>query len=486
MGYLGIDLGTSAVKISYLDEEAKIQQSVSRSYPISYPKEGWAEQNPEDWWTAILSGIAEIVETDSYQGIRAIGVGGQMHGLVVLDADEQVIRPAILWNDTRTSAETTYLNQVIGQSALLEETGNIAYAGFTAPKLLWMKKQEPEQYQKIRHILLPKDYIVFRLTGQFATDYSDASGTLLLNVRQRTWSQKLLEICQLDPVVLPRLLESSDLAGESRKELNQAWKLEKPALVVAGAGDNAAAALSVGAVEEGDCNISLGTSGTVFMPARRFLQDEKSSLHAFADASGQFHLMSCTLSAASCYKWWMDQILEKPESTTLSTKEAVRHQALYFMPYLMGERSPLNDEAVRGAFLGLSPRVNWQHMIYAIYEGVAFSLRDCVEIAKSMGLAIDQVSLVGGGSKSAIWAQMMANVLNRPLLLPEGERGPGHGAALLAYACYHKLPIGRLAKDQARFSKTYRPQAEEVPYYEKKYRRFQKLYPALRDFYQQG
>ncbi|WP_071705180.1 xylulokinase [Murdochiella vaginalis] len=483
MGYVGIDLGTSAVKISYIDEEARILLSITKDYPICYPEEGWAEQNPEDWWDAIRQGMQEIVDAEVFTGLDAIGFGGQMHGLVALDVRGEVIRPAILWNDTRTAKETAILNTELGKEVLLKETGNIAYAGFTAPKLLWMRTHEPERFAKIEHILLPKDYILYRLSGEFSTDYSDASGTLLLNVAQRKWSKRMCDFCGVRPSQLPTLHESGDCVGKLRDEWCTLWGLDKAPDIVAGAGDNAAAAVSVGVVEEGDCNISLGTSGTIFMPTNRFLQDEHASLHAFADAAGKFHLMGCTLSAASCYKWWMGNVLQRPENTSLSTEESVRHHPLYFMPYLMGERSPLNDEDVRAGFLGLSSRSNWEQMIYAIYEGVAFSLRDCMAVAKNMGVTVNKASIVGGGAQSRIWCQMIANVLQIPIAKPAGECGPGYGAALLAMAHKKGRSVREVAKQYATFEEIFTPQPEEIPYYEEKYRKFSQLYPLLKDFY---
>lgn len=483
MGYVGIDLGTSAVKISYINEEAEILHSVTKDYPIGYPEEGWAEQNPEDWWNAVCEGMQEITDAKDFSGLDAIGLGGQMHGLVALDEYGTVIRPAILWNDTRTAKETATLNTVLGKDVLLKETGNIAYAGFTAPKLLWMRTHEPEQFAKIEHILLPKDYILYRLSGAFSTDYSDASGTLLFDVRQRKWSKRLCGFCGVRPSQLPTLHESGDCVGKLREEWCTLWGLDNVPEIVAGAGDNAAAALSVGVVEEGDCNISLGTSGTIFMPTNQFLQGEHASLHAFADASGKFHLMGCTLSAASCYKWWMGGVLQRSESTSLSNEESVRHHSLYFMPYLMGERSPLNDEDVRAGFLGLSSRSNAEQMIYAIYEGVAFSLRDCMAVAQNMGVTVKKASIVGGGAQSRIWCQMIANVLQIPIAKPAGECGPGYGAALLALAHKKGRPVREVAKQYVAFEEIFTPQPEEIPYYEEKYRKFSQLYPLLKDFY---
>jgi len=483
MGYLGIDLGTSAVKISYVNKKLEIVKSLIKAYPIYYPQDGWAEQNPDDWWLAIETGIEELISGENFTGIEAIGVTGQMHGLVPLNKAGKVIRPAILWNDTRTAKETEFLNKEIGKVVLLQETGNIAFAGFTAPKILWLKNNEPENFHKIEHILLPKDYIVYKLSGEFSTDYSDASGTLFLDVASRKWSKKMCEICSVKEQMLPNLHESNEVVGELKPDLVSAWKLKKSPKIVAGAGDNAGAAISVGVVNEGECNISLGTSGTVFIPVNRFLQNSEAGLHAFADASGKFHLMGCTLSAASCYQWWLENILEKQEKVELSTELTYRHNSVYFMPYLMGERSPFNDETVRAGFLGLSSRTTWQHTVYAIYEGVAYSLKDCVEVAKKMGVNISKASIVGGGSKSDIWCQMIANVLQIPISKPAEECGPGYGAALLAYSCVSKLSVSEAAKQKAVFEQTFYPQQDEISYFDYKYKKFSKLYSLLKNFY---
>ena len=313
MYYIGIDLGTSAVKLLLMSGDGKILNVVSREYPLMFPKPGWSEQNPEDWIRETFAGIRELTADCDRAQIAGIGCGGQMHGLVALDAEDRVIRPAILWNDGRTEEETSWLNTEIGKARLSELTANIAFAGFTAPKLLWMKKHEPENFAKIRKIMLPKDYINYCLTGVHSCDYSDASGMLLLDVKNKCWSKEMLEICDLTEEQMPRLFESFDCIGTLLPEVAAELGLREDVKVVAGAGDNAAAAVGTGVVGEGGCNISLGTSGTIFISSEHFGVDPNNALHAFAHADGGFHLMGCLLSAASCNKWFCEDILGRTD-----------------------------------------------------------------------------------------------------------------------------------------------------------------------------
>ena len=350
MYYIGIDLGTSAVKLLLADERGDIQKTVTKEYPLSFPKPGWSEQDPADWWEAVQSGIPELIRHIDKSEVRGIGCGGQMHGLVVLDEADRVIRPAILWNDGRTAEETAWLNTVVGRERLSERTANIAFAGFTAPKLLWMKKHEPERFARIKKIMLPKDYINYRLTGVHACDYSDASGMLLLDVQHKCWSREMLDICGVSAALLPRLFESFEVIGTVKPELAPALGLPSGVKVVAGAGDNAAAAVGTGTVGDGACNISLGTSGTIFISSDHFGVDPNNALHAFAHADGSYHLMGCMLSAASCNKWFCDELLKTrnyaAEQVDL-TDEKLGSNRVFFLPYLMapsttrthGERS---------------------------------------------------------------------------------------------------------------------------------------------------
>ena len=309
MLFIGIDLGTSACKLLLVGEDGTIQNEVTKEYPLSFPHPGWAEQRPEDWWDAVVTGVPELLRGFDANDVAGIGSGGQMHGLVALDEHDHVIRPAILWNDGRTFKEVDYLNNVVGKDRLSELTANIAFAGFTAPKLLWMRENEPENFKKIAKIMLPKDYLTYKLTGVHACDYSDASGMLLLDVAHKRWSPEMLDICGVSEGQMPKLFESWQPVGMLTAEAAQTLGLPADVVVCAGAGDNAAAAVGCGAVGGGKCNISLGTSGTVFITSDTFGVDKQNALHSFAHADGGYHLMGCILSAASCNKWWSEEVL---------------------------------------------------------------------------------------------------------------------------------------------------------------------------------
>ena len=313
--YIGADLGTSALKLLLVNVDGEIIKTVSRDYAISYPNPGWSEQNPEDWWNAFVCGVKELISGLNSCDIRAIGVGGQMHGLVTLDKDDTVIRPAILWNDGRTDKQTDYLNTVVGKETLSSLTANIAFAGFTAPKILWMRENEPQKFARISKIMLPKDYINYKLTGVHCSDYSDASGMLLLDVKNKCWSNEMLEICGVTRQQMPKLFESYEMVGSLLPTVANQLGLNTNIIVVAGAGDNAAAALGTKTVTNGACNISLGTSGTIFIANDNFSVDKYNALHSFCHASGTYHLMGCILSAASCNKWFCESVLKTDDYT---------------------------------------------------------------------------------------------------------------------------------------------------------------------------
>ena len=433
MYYIGVDLGTSAVKLLLMEESGKVCNIVSKEYPLYFPQPGWSEQNPEDWFAKSMEGIKELTAGVDKSKVVGIGVGGQMHGLVTLDGKDKVIRPAILWNDGRTGEETDYLNQVIGKARISKLTANIAFAGFTAPKLLWMKKHEPDNFQKTDKIMLPKDYLVYRLTGSFATDVSDASGMLLLDVKNRCWSREMLEICGIREEQLPTVHESCEVVGTLKPEIAQELGLPVQVKVVAGAGDNAAAAVGTGTVGDGQCNISLGTSGTVFISSKNFGVDENNALHSFCHADGNYHLMGCMLSAASCNKWWSEEILKTKDFA--KEQEAIQklgENRVFYLPYLMGERSPHNNPDARAVFFGMSMDTTRADMTQAVLEGVAFGLRDSLEVARSLGVRIERTRICGGGAKSALWKKIIANVLNLKVDVLENEEGPALGGS---YAC---------------------------------------------------
>ena len=457
----------------------------TQTYPVSYPHPGWSEQNPEDWYAAALRGLEQLLAGQDASGVCGISFGGQMHGLVALDAHDNVIRPAILWNDGRTEEETQYLNEVIGKEKLSAWTGNIAFAGFTAPKLLWMKKHEPENFAKISKIMLPKDYLAYRLSGAFSTDFSDASGMLLLDVKNRRWSREMCDVCGISEQMLPTLHESYEVVGTLRQEIADKFGL-KDVKIIAGAGDNAAAAVGTGVVGEGGCNISLGTSGTLFVSSASYKEDKVNALHSFCHADGGWHLMGCILSAASCNSWWVNGILQ---STDYKKEEAglddfLGKNDVYFLPYLMGERSPHNDVTARGAFIGMRPDTTRGMMTLAMLEGVTFALRDCLEAAKKNGAVIPRTKLCGGGAKSKLWRKIVANVMNLPVDIPQTEQGPGFGAAMLAMVgCGEYQTVQEAADAIVRVKETVLPDSDIAAQYEERYRHFTKLYPALKGLF---
>ncbi len=479
--YIGIDLGTSSVKLLLVTAKGDVLNSVTKEYPIYYPESGWSEQNPEDWLKASTQGLDELLKGYDKSAVKGLSVGGQMHGLVILDEQDNVIRPAILWNDGRTQRETDYLNEVVGKKNLSKYTANIAFAGFTAPKILWVKENEPENFEKISKIMLPKDYLAYKLTGVHATDYSDASGMLLLDVKNKCWSKEMCEICSVKAEWLPTLFESYAPIGKVRKE----YGLEN-AVVTAGAGDNAAAAIGTGTVKNGDCNVSLGTSGTVFISQDKFAVDENNSLHSFAHATGKYHLMGCILSAGSANKWWAENVLETKDfsSEQGGLDPILGENDVFFLPYLMGERSPHNDVNARGAFIGMRADTTRKQMTLAVLEGVAFALRDCIEVAKTDDLKIESTKLCGGGAKSKIWKTVIANVLGVPVSVLNVEEGPAYGASILAMVGANEYPsVDEAVKAIVNVKETVYPTVALTEKYEQKYRKFQKLYPALKDVF---
>lgn len=486
MLYIGVDLGTSAVKLLLMDREGKIQKIVSKEYPISFPHPGWSEQRPEDWFQAVMEGMKELIEEIDKSQIGGISFGGQMHGLVILDQEDQVIRPAILWNDGRTFEECDYLNYEIGKERLSRYTANISFTGFTAPKILWVKNKEPENFARIAKIMLPKDYIAYRLTGVHCTDMSDASGMLLLDVKNRRWSKEMCEICGIREEMLPQLFESYECVGTLKKEIADQLGVPAGVKVAAGAGDNAAAAVGTGTVGEGMCNISLGTSGTVFISSKTFGVDRHNALHAFAHADGNYHLMGCMLSAASCNKWWMEEILGTEDYGKEQQKIfKLGENHVYFLPYLMGERSPHNNPNARGTFIGMTMDTTRADMTQAVLEGVAFALRDSLEVAKSLGICLERTKICGGGAKSPLWKRMIANILNLKVDVIESEEGPALGGAMLAaVACGEYGSVEEAAERIVKIVDTVEPEPELVARYEERYQQFKEIYPACRPLFE--
>ncbi len=487
MYYIGVDLGTSAVKLLLMEGSGKICNIVSNEYPLSFPKPGWSEQKPEDWWDAVVNGIKKLVDGYDASQVAGISFGGQMHGLVILDENDNVIRPAILWNDGRTTKEVDYLNNEIGKEKLSEYTANIAFAGFTAPKILWVKANEPENFKKIAKIMLTKDYIAYKMTGVHSCDYSDASGMLLLDVKNKCWSKEMMEICDVKEEQLPKLFESYEVTGNLTAEVADTLGLTTNCKIAAGAGDNAAAAVGTGTVGDGGCNISLGTSGTIFISSKEFGVDRFNALHSFDHADGNYHLMGCMLSAASCNKWWMDDIIgtqdyaaeQKPISD-----DKLGANNVFYLPYLMGERSPHNNPDARAMFVGMSMDTTRADMTQAVLEGVAFAMRDCYEIAKDLGINITETKICGGGAKSPLWRKIMANVLNINVNIIESEEGPGLGGAMLAaVACGEYASVQEAADKIVKVVGTEKPDPALAARYDERYAIFKEIYPTVKPLY---
>ena len=465
--YIGIDLGTSACKGILTDREGTILGEHSVSYPVSSPFTNWSEQSPEDWYDAAVE-ILRVLARGREKDVKGVGIAGQMHGLVLLDEHDEVLRPAILWNDGRSTEQTAYLNSL---GVLPDYTGNIAFPGFTAPKILWVKENEPELFARVSKICLPKDYLAYRLTGVFSSEYSDAAGMLLLDVQNKCWSSEMCEICGITQDMLPTLYESYEATGR----LKQEYGLPN-AVLCAGAGDNAGAAIGTATLRDGDCSISLGTSGTIFLPCDEFNTACGTALHNFAHANGKYHLMGCILSAASCNKWWIKDILDTGYGDPATPDYG--KTGVYFLPYLTGERCPHNDVNARGAFVGLSATTSREDMSLAVLEGVAYALRDCVEAG---GVRIDHAVLCGGGAVSKVWQTVLANVLGADIYLTKSEQGPSMGGALLAMtACKEYASVYEAA--DAIVEKTLavkcEPHLQQV--YDRGYETYKRLYPALK------
>lgn len=486
MLYIGVDLGTSAAKLLLMDAEGQIKNIVSKEYPLYFPHPGWSEQSPEDWFAQTMEGIKELVAEVDKSDVAGISFGGQMHGLVTLDEDDSVIRPAILWNDGRSQRETEYLNEVIGKDKLSEYTANIAFAGFTAPKILWMKANEPENFARVAKIMLPKDYLAYKLSGTFCTDVSDASGMLLLDVKNRCWSKEMMEICDISEDMLPKVFESYEVVGTLKKDIAEELGLSDSVKVIAGAGDNAAAAVGTGTVGEGRCNISLGTSGTLFVSSKKFGVDEYNALHSFDHADGNYHLMGCMLSAASCNKWWSEDILKTEDfAAEQADIQKLGENNVFYLPYLMGERSPHNNPKARAMFIGMSMDTTRADMTQAVLEGVTFGLRDSLEVARNLGIQIERTKICGGGAKSPLWKKIVANIMNMKVDVIESEEGPALGAAMLAAVGCNEYPSVEAAAEKiVKIVDTIEPEADLVAKYEEKYQKFKQIYPTVKGLYE--
>jgi xylulokinase len=480
--YLGIDLGTSGIKAVLVDETETVRASHTEALEVSRPHAGWSEQNPEDWWQGTLRALDALAASDpaGMAAVQGIGLSGQMHGAVLLDEAGEPLRPAILWNDTRCEAECRELEESF--PSLRQITGNPAMPGFTAPKLLWVRKHEPDIFARTNTVLLPKAYLRYRLTGEMIEEMSDASGTLWLDVGGRAWSEAALAATGLSMGHMPRLVEGSDPAGRLTAALCRRWGMTAAPVLAGGAGDNAAGAVGLGAIRPGSAFVSLGTSGVLWATTDRFRPNPEATVHAFCHAlPGLWHQMGVTLSAAACLAWWSGVAEEKEASLLKALPEVpTAPSPVTFLPYLSGERTPYNDGAIRGAFIGLSQDTSRAALTQAVLEGVAFSFRDCLDALRSAGTVITEADVIGGGSRSGTWITILASVLGITLhRLADGEHGGAFGAARL----------GRLAatgEDRVALCTPPRRVAAIAPVpalqeaYEARLIHFRALYPALR------
>lgn len=483
--YLGIDLGTSAVKLLLLDRDGKIIKTVSKEYEVNYLNGNWAEQNPEEWWSAVCYGLKEILDENIKEELKSISFSGQMHGLVVLDEEDKVIRPAIIWCDQRTEEECIELNSL---PWLGKVTGNQALTGFTAPKILWLKNNEYENFQKIKKIMLPKDYIAYKLSKIHGIDVSDASGTLILNVLERKWAEEMIEYLGIREENLGKVFESVEVIGNIDKEIARSFGINEDVKIVIGGGDQAVGAVGVGAIKEGIISVALGTSGVVFSSTDEYSADKNYRLHSFCDANGKYHQMGVMLSAAGAFKWWVEDVNESKDYkyyNEIAEKIEVGSKGLFFMPYLIGERTPHNDSNIRGSFIGLTYNHKKGEMTRAVLEGVAFALRDSFELLKEMSIKIEKIRVSGGGAKSRLWKQILADVLGKTVVsIDSAAEGPALGAAILAAVGAKRYKsIEEACKEIINEVETCEPNLENMIIYDRGYKKFKSLYPMLKEFY---
>jgi xylulokinase len=475
---LGLDVGTGGARAVAVDEAGNVVAEASSEYPLHSPRPGWTEQDPEDWWEGAkeaLGNVAAEVEDE----IEGLGLTGQMHGSVFLDSEGGVIRPALLWNDQRTQAQCEKITEAVGEERLIELAGNPALTGFQAPKILWLRDEEPENYARVSSVLLPKDYLRLRLTGEHATDASDAAGTLLLDVRERDWSGEILDSLEIPLEWMPRVYEGPESTGELNEDIAEKLGLPPGIPVAAGGGDNAAAAVGVGVVERGLLSSSVGTSGVLFAASEGFTPDPSGRIHAFCHAvPGGFHLMGVTLSAGGSLSWWRDATgTDYDELVQAASEVPPGAEGLIFLPYLSGERTPHLDPQARGAFLGLTTRHGIPHMTRAVMEGVIYSLRDSLEIMRELDVPIEQVRATGGGARSTLWRQLQADIYGLPIHRTTADEGPAHGAALLSGVAAEVYRDVNEACSTVRLREEV-TEPERTRAYEEHYEVYRSLYPA--------
>jgi xylulokinase len=486
--FLGIDTSTTSSKALLIDEEGKVVVVAASPHTLQTPKPLWSEQDPREWWQAMSASIRKVLteSTIDAERIAAVGLTGQMHGLVLLDEAGEVLRPAILWNDQRTQAECEEIHARVGKERFIQISGNVALTGFTAPKILWVQNHEPEVYAKARHVLLPKDYIRFQLTGEYAMDKADGSGTVLFDLKSRDWSPELLAALGIDPAWMPPTFEGPEFTGCITKEAAEATGLKEGTPVAAGGGDQSAQAVGVGAVEPGVVALTVGTSGVVFATTPSALIEPEGRLHAFCHAvPGMWHFMGVMLSAAGSLQWYRDTLAPMDSFDDL-LKEAepvpAGSEGLQFLPYLSGERTPHPDPLARGAFIGVTIRHGRGHMTRAVLEGVSFGLKDSFTLIQNAGLGeIKQVRASGGGTKGALWRQILASVLESELVTVNTTEGAAFGAALLAgvgAGAWSDVPSACAAA--VKITGSTDPDPAQVEAYRKTYPLYRELYPALK------
>lgn len=499
MAYLlGIDIGTSGTKTLLIEESGKAVASATDTYPLSTPKPLWAEQEPEYWWQATVSTVRTVLRESgvSPAEIKGIGLSGQMHGAVFLDERRQVIRPSILWCDQRTGAECDWITQTIGKDKVVELTSNPVLTGFTAPKIVWLRNNEPEAYSRVRRVLLPKDYIRFRLTGEFATEVSDASGTSLFNVTNRRWADEMLDGAGIPRDWMPTAYESPEISGRITEETASLTGLKAGTPVVGGGGDQAAGAVGNGIVETGIVSSTVGTSGVVFAFADKPVVDPGLRVHTFCHAvPGKWHVMGVMLSAGGSLRWYRDTFaqaeIEQARAAGSEVYDILSAQAaeiepgcegLVFLPYLTGERTPYPDPNARGTFFGITLRHDKRHFVRSVYEGVAYGLRDSFEILKEMGVPISQVRASGGGARSEVWRQIQADVTGNEHVLINVDEGPAFGVALLAGVGTGVYPsVEEACRSTIEVTSSTKPDASAGAVYDRYYSVYRRLYPALKD-----
>lgn len=485
MSYLGIDVGTSAVKVVVIDDTQRCLAQASINLEISRPQPLWSEQNPEDWWQATQQAIATIAKnnSDALKQIKAIGLTGQMHGAVCLDSNNKVIRPAILWNDGRSHAECAILNN--HPANFQKINGNLVMPGFTAPKLLWLQRHEPESFARVHKVLLPKDYIRFCLSNDFAADLSDASGTSWLDVAKRCWSKELLAATDLTIDHMPKLYEGTEITGELRKDLATKWGITEPVAIVAGAGDNAAGAISIGVIDPHHAMLSLGTSGVYFVATDTYQPALTGNFHTFCHCiPKKWHQMGVILSAASCLSWWSAQTGHSEAELLTEAEHAADHGTTpIFLPYLSGERTPHNNPFAQGVFFGITHNSMRADLTKAVIEGVTFAMTDCQDVLGSSAANVKQISVIGGGARSQYWGQILATCLNKPLLYhDESLLGPSFGAARLALIAHQKASVAKIATIPVATA-TIEPDAAHRQFYLAKFAKYRKLYQQLKPLF---